>query len=325
MNDQSSQNQNDEIDLSVLFNKIRSFFKSLLVGVVMIFQFFWKHKIRLLILLIIGVGLQLLLLTQTKKIYSSEYLLRTNFESTEYLYSKVKSINGKLESKDTLFLKRVFGENYKRVEELEVEPVVNIYHLVNKSEENKEIFELLLDEYGDISFLEEEINVNEYPSHKIRIYIKGEDNNEFISGNLYNFLSNNQFYDNLKQIALESYEEQLDQNQAIRIQIDSIIKDQRGNSGMLPKSDNNSISFKGSENFNDILRLKRELLYTDLNLRNMVSSNNEVLKIIDSSFGVLDKERTKYFFFIPLTFILIYCLVFFITFLSNRIIRFVNE
>lgn len=323
MQDNQAQTSSDEIDLGVVFDKIKSLFKSLLLGVVMVFRFFWKHKIRLFILLIIGIGLQFFLVKQLDKIYTNELLVKTNFESTEYLYSKVKSINAKLKSKDTLYLKKVFGEGYDRIKGLEVTPVVDVYNLVNKSEENREIFELLLDEYGGISFLEEEININEYPTHKIRVFIKGIENNESIAGNLYSFLSDNSYYNSLKGIALENYKEQLEQNKAIRTQIDSIIKDQREN-GMMPKLNNNAISFEGSQNLNELLNQKKELLSNDLFLRNQLSSEDEVLKTIDSSFGVLSEEKNIPFYIVSLLFVLVYCLYYLIKFIHNKITEFVK-
>ncbi|NEV94498.1 hypothetical protein G3567_10125 [Psychroflexus sp. YR1-1] len=320
MSEHSSPNQtsNDEVDLSVVIEKIKSFFKSILTGIVQIFQFFWNHKVRLLIFLIIGIGLQYLLMTQTQKIYVSEYLVRTNFESTEYLYSKVSSINAKLNSEDTLFLERVFGEDYERIKELEVSPVVDVYSLINESEGNREIFELLLDEYGDLSFLEDEININEYPTHKLRIFIKGLENNELISNRLYDFLSDNAFFEELKQTALSSYREQLEQNKTIRAQIDSIIKDQREN-GMMPNLNDKAVSFTVSQDFKELLTQKQGLLNNDFILRNQLSSEDAIFKTIDASFGVLSEEKNLNYFVIPLSLVAAYCLFFFALYLRNTV------
>lgn len=319
----TSQTSNDEIDLSAVFDKIKSFFKSLLIGIVQIFQFFWNHKIRLLILLIIGVGLQFLLMIQTKKIYVNEYLVITNFGSTEYLYSKVNSINAKLNSEDTLYLEKVFGEEYKRIKDLEVVPVVDVYNLVNKSEENREVFELLLDEYDDISFLEEEININEYPNHRLRVFIKGLQNNENISNRLYDFLSDNEFYNELKRSTLENLKLQLAENQLIRMQIDSIVKEQKGNKGF-SNDDKNSIIFSGSQNLQELLNQKRVLLSSDLDISEQMTSKAEVLKIIDSSFGVLSKERNLNYFVIPVSLVVLYCLFFFAVYIRNRVQSFLK-
>jgi hypothetical protein len=323
MSEQTSQNASDEIDLGVVFEKIKSFFKSILVGIIQIFQFFWKHKIRLLILLFISISLQYALYTQSEKVYTNEYLLRTNYGSTEYVYSKVNSINLKLEADDSLYIKDIFGEHYNKVKEIEVVPVIDVYGLVNKSEQNKETFELLLDEFGDISFLSDEININEYATHKIKIYIEGQAYNEKISNRLYDHLASNLYYNELKTAALESYKEQLEQSKTIRTQIDSILKDQKGNT--LPKLDNNAINFSGSQDLNELLSRKQALLTNELSIRNRLSSNDEVLKIIDSSFGVFSEERNQSYFIIPSIILGIYFLFFFFRYLSRRILSFVGK
>ena len=322
MSEQTSQNTSDEIDLGVVFEKIKSFFKSILIGIIQIFQFFWNHKIRLIILLVIGLGLQYFSSTQIDKLYVNEYLVKTNYNSTEYLYSKVKSINAKLKSDDSLYLKKVFGSEYERVDELEAEPVVDVYTLVNRSEENREIFELLLDEYGDMSFLKEEININEYPTHKIKIYIKGLEDNESISTQAFNFLSNNSYFNELKETALKSYKVRLAENKVIRAQIDSIIREQKDNA--VPKLDNNAISFTGSQDLQELLSQKKDLLDDDLTLRNQLSTNSEILKTIDSTFGVLSKDRNLSPITIPLSIVGIYILFFFFKYSKKRVSRIIN-
>lgn len=324
MNDQSSQNQNDEIDLSVLFNKIRSFFKSILIGLVQVFQFFWEHKLRLFILLIIGIGLQLLLKTQVQKIYTNELLVKTNFGSTEYLYGKVKAINTKIESKDTTDLKVIFGKAYSRVIGVEVEPVIDVYSLVNESTESKETFELLLDEFGDFSFVEEKININEYPNHKLKIYVKGKEENESIAKQLYTSLAENSFYNEMRDLTIESLQEQLVENKKIRKQIDSIIKEQKGALNF-STADNNSINFSGSQDLQELLNQKRVLLSSDLKIKEQLSSEDEILKIVDSSFGVLSKERNINYLLIPLFLIGAYSLFFFLKYLKTTISRFVKQ
>jgi hypothetical protein len=323
MSEQTSQNTSDEIDLGIIFEKLKSFFKSILIGIIQIFQFFWKHKFVLAGLLVIGVGLQLYLKSTTESTFSNQFLVRTNYGSTEYVYSKVNSINLKLEAGDSLYIKDIFGEHYDRVKEIEVIPVIDVYELVNKSEENKETFELLLDEFGDISFLEDEININEYSTHKIKIYIDGQADNERISNRLYEYLASNSYYNELKTATLESYKEQLEQNKSIRTQIDSILKDQKGNT--LPKLDNNAINFSGSQDLNELLSKKQGLLINDLSLRNRLSSNDEVLKIIDSSFGIYSEEQNSRNFIFPLSFFFIYCGVFFVKFLIKKTKRFVEN
>jgi hypothetical protein len=236
----------------------------------------------------------------------------------------VNSINSKLETGDSLYNEDIFGEYYDRVKEVEVVPVIDVYELVNKSEENKETFELLLDEFGDISFLEDEININEYPTHKIKIYINGQADNEMISNRLYDHLASNSYYNELKVSTLENLGEQLIENKRIRQQIDSIVKENKTNIGF-SNDEKNSINFSGSQNLKELLDQKRILLRNDIQIQEQLTSEDEVLKIIDSSFGIYDEERTRSYTILPIIFVGIYCLVFFIIYLNKRIKRFIQD
>jgi hypothetical protein len=236
----------------------------------------------------------------------------------------VNSINSKLETGDSLYNEDIFGEYYDRVKEVEVVPVIDVYELVNKSEENKETFELLLDEFGDISFLEDEININEYPTHKIKIYIKGQADNEMISNRLYDHLASNPYYNELKVSTLENLGEQLIENKRIRQQIDSIVKENKTNIGF-SNDEKNSINFSGSQNLKELLDQKRILLRYDIQIQEQLTSEDEVLKIIDSSFGIYDAERTSSFLKIPVGLVGLYCLVFFFMYLKRSVDNFVKK
>jgi hypothetical protein len=324
MSEQTSQNASDEIDLGVVFEKIKSFFKSILIGIIQIFQFFWNHKFVLAGLLVIGVGIQYYLKSTSESTFLNQFFVRTNYGSTEYVYSKVNSINSKLETGDSLYNKYIFGEYYDRVKEVEVVPVIDVYDLVNKSEQNKETFKLLLNEFGDISFLEDEININEYKTHKIKIYINGQANNEMISNLLYDHLASNTYYNELKVSTLENLGEQLIENKRIRQQIDSIVKENKTNIGF-SNDEKNSINFSGSQNLRELLDQKRVLLRNDIQIQEQLSSEDEVLKIIDSSFGIYDAERTSSFLKIPIGLVGLYCLVFFFMYLKRSVDNFVKK
>jgi hypothetical protein len=316
------QTQNtDEIDLSVFFKKIESFFKSILLGIIMFFRFLWKHKIRLLILLLIGIFLKLFITTQISRIYVSELLVRSNFGSTEYLYGKIKSINSKIDKEDTLYLKNVFGKNHHRVKELEVVPVIDVYHMMDNTDGKQELFKLLFEEFGDIAFLEEDINVNEYPNHKVRVFINGAEENKNIADALLIFLLDNSFYNDLKLNHLESYGEQLKENKIMRSQIDSIIEHRNNKT---PKPGNNAVNFEISQDLSLLLKQKQNILLNNLELKTALTSENEVIKVIASSYGLLSEKRNLIYTILPFILAAVYCLVYFSNYLVKRILRFVN-
>ena len=311
---------NEEIDLGVLFDKIKFFLKSVLVGIAKVIQFFWKHKWRLIIVGVLGVFFHLLFVKVNKKTFENEFLVKANFNSVEYLYNKVKYIDAKLKSNDTIFLESVFGKDYKRVKEVSVEPVIDVYALVSKSEENKETFELLLNEFGNFKFIEEKLNINEYPTHRIKVLIKEESKNEVISSAFYNYIEENTFYNKLKANELKNISKQLTENQKIRKQIDSLI-DNRDYTFDFHSKENNSINFSTSQDFNSLLQQKRSLLYQDLKLENELTEKNQVLKIIDASFAVLTKEHNPSKLIFSLLLILAYCTFFFFKFIFYKVSR----
>jgi len=324
MQDHQTQSSSDEIDLGVVFEKIKSFFKSILIGIVQIFQFFWNHKFMLLGLLVVGLGIRYYLKSTTDSTYANQFLIRTNYKSTEYVYSEVSSINSKIETQDSIFLSKIFGEDYQRIKEVEVTPVIDVYGLVNESEENKETFKLLLGESGDLDFLEEEVNINEYLTHKLHIYIKGEEGNERISRNLYNYLADNPFYIELKNSTIENLNEQLRENKLIRSQIDSIIIEQKGIFGY-SSANKNSISFTGSQDLKALLDQKKNLLKDDLEIKRQLSSEDDVLKIISFSYGIYDKEKSSSYLIFPIAFIGFYCLFFFFMYLRKSTLQFIKS
>lgn len=313
----------EEIDLGYLFERIKSLFKSILIGIVSIIQFFWKHKFRLIVILVVGLALHYLYSSFNKKVYSNEFLIKANFGSVEYLYSKVDYIDSKLKSNDTLFLKTVFGDNYERVREVNVEPVIDVYSLINKSEENKAAFELLFDEFGDFSFIEEDLNIREYPLHKIKVFIKGENNNDVISNNFYEFLASNPFYNELKKNLIENLHSQLLENKKIRAQIDSIVKEQNATFGFTP-DENNSVNFSGSQDFRGLLNQKSNLLSIDLEIKDRIKSEDKVIKIVDTSFSVLSEELNFSKFLIPFVLVFVYCMFYFLKYISRKTINYIS-
>ena len=323
--EEQQKNRPEEVDLGIIFQKLKNLLKSFLKGIVMVLQFFLNHKIVLTILLAIGIGSQFLLKMNNEKIYLNEFLVRTNFGSTDYLYSKVESIDKKLDSNDTIYLKNAFGKNYKRVTKVEVSPVTDVYRLVNQSTENKEIFKLLYKEYGDISFLEEEININQYPTHRIKILVEGKKNNKVISTKLHDYLSENPHFTELKFAALQSYKEQLEENMDINSQIDSIIKNRKNDNGTLPRLDNNIISFTGSQNLNQLLKQKQSLLNDNFRLRTLIINNQQLLKIVDSSFAIYSEEKNSINYILSFLLFFAYCIIYFLKFVYNRMIRFIEN
>ncbi|GGE02426.1 hypothetical protein [Psychroflexus salis] len=306
---------NEEIDLGVLFDKIKSLVKSVLKGIVNVVQFFWKHKFRLIIVGVIGIAVGLYLAKTAEKIYLNELLIEPNYKSTQYVYDKVNAINKKIESADTIYLQDVFGVNYKKVKGLEIEPVVDVYGLVSESEEIQETFKVLFVENGNTSFFEEDINKINYTQHKIRILVEGEDDNEIISSQFFDYINSNLFYQKQSDVIYKRIEEQLEENELMRKQIDSVIAyvQKKPNSQLTQQG----ISFSASQEVSELINRKRALFASDFDLLDRLAKEKNVVALVDKTTAIMDRSYNFSFRIIPVVFVLFYCLVF----LTKHLVR----
>ena len=312
------QTQNtDEIDLGYLFERIKSLFKSILIGIVSIIQFFWKHKFRLIGVGVLGIAIGLYLAKTNEKNYVSELLIKPNYNSTQYVYDKVKAISYKITNSDSIYLQEVFGSNYKKVKNIEIEPIIDVYDLVKESEETKETFRTLFIENGDFSFFEEDINKIAYSNHKIKLIIEGKEDNEKITSQFFEFLSVNPFYENQKNLVIQQVKKELEENKFILKQIDTVITSVQSNP--TPSVSSQGISFTGSQEVFELLNRKQIIFNNNILLLEKIALEDEVIKLIDYNTAMLDRSYNFSYRIVPVLFVLGYCLIFFLLYLRRKL------
>lgn len=323
MSENSVRKNSDEIELGEVLGKIRSLFKSVLIEIIKVFKFLYKHKFILIGLFIIGyVGGHFLNASKEKK-YVNEVLVKPNYKSAEYLYSKVDAVDDKLSSEDSIYLKSIFGDNYKLVSSLEVEPVLDIYDLVSQSEEHKQTFQMLFKEEGNLEFLEKPANVRNYPIHKVKVIVKGKENHQQLTNKFLAFVSQNEYYENLKELLFTDLQKQLKENEQMRQQIDSIVENSQSEN--LPKITTSEISFNGAQSLHELLIHKKRLLADDVKVLKSIATEDEVLKIIDASYQISDKEYNRSYKLLAVVLVLLYCLIFFFRYLSRKALEFTQN
>lgn len=309
---------NEEIDLGVLFDKIKSFFKSILIGVVQIIQFFWKHKYPLIVVGILGIAVGLYFAKTSEKTHLNELLVQPNYKSTQYVYDKVNAVNKKIISGDSIFLSDIFGANYKKVKEIEIEPVVDVYGLVSESEEIQETFRVLFVENGDASFFEDDVNKINYTQHKIRILVKGEKDNESITMQFFDYLNSNLFYQKQNEVIYKRLKDQIEENELMRRQIDSVIAYVQKNPS--PQLSNQGLSFSGSQEISELIDRKRSLFVNDFDLLRRLATEEDVIALVDKTTGIMDRSYNFSFKIVPFLFVGIYCFIFLFIYLRRKVI-----
>lgn len=309
-----------EIDLSRFFVEIKRLFVSLVKTFFSVFFFIYKHKFVLILLLIIGVALGYFWDKTSKGEYNTNLTLVTNYNSTDYLYNKINALETKIKQEDTVYLESVFGSEYKLVKSVEINPVLDIYKFIAQSEANKEIFELLLDEQDNVDeFLENPVNSYNYPFHRVKFYIKGQDHHKSISNQFISYINDKPYFNNTKEILIENYKEQLAQNKQIINQIDRVI-DSLGKGKNSPK-ENLMVSINENQTLDNLLQRKKDLLINGGKLKTQIQNQQEIITTVDSNYALENKEKLskkdkKYL--LPLFLIGLYLLIYLFRYIISK-------
>ena len=148
MSQNATNSDNQEIDLSMISNKIKGFYDEIGTSVFRGILFFKRNLLIVGILFVAGAALGTYV-DLNNETYDSKIIVKPNFGSTDYLYSKIDLLDSKIKTRDTLFLKSIGVKNPENLTKIEIEPIVDIYSLVNYNEKNAAVttntqnFELL--------------------------------------------------------------------------------------------------------------------------------------------------------------------------------------
>lgn len=289
---QNSINQdNQEIDLTMISNKIKGFNDRIGMSIYNYILFFKRNILIVGFLIIVGTSLGIYLDFNNEK-YDSKIIVRPNFGSTDYLYSKIELLNSKIKNKDTIFLNSIGIENPEDLIKIEIEPVVDIYSLVNYNEKNASVtnntqnFELLklLSEDGDINkVIKDKTTSKNYYSHTILLITKGFATEEKTIKPILDYLNNNSYFDKLKNIYIDNVNINIKKNEEMIVQINTLLEKFSTASGQ--KSDK-LVFYNENTELNEVLKTKQALIYEIgtkkeqlVNYENTIKKNSSILNI----------------------------------------------
>jgi hypothetical protein len=166
-----AQNNQEEIDLFLVLDKLSKVYHRFLASVFRGIQFVVKHWIVLLILIVGGYFGGQFWQRSLKSTREATLIVQNNFDSSGYVYSAVELLNVKYKQGDKAFLKKYnFNVDDPDLEDIIIEPIVNIMDLLEKHETS----DRNLDTYmGKADFEEDlllsEVYYPEYNYHRITI------------------------------------------------------------------------------------------------------------------------------------------------------------
>ena len=307
MSQNTTNSDNQEIDLSMISNKFKDFFDGFASSIFRSILFFKTNLVRISILAAIGIGAGVYL-DETNKSYNSEIIVTPNMGGTDYLYSKIDFLSAKLKEKDTIFFKNLGIKNLSYIKTIKIEPILDIYSFVNNSTsaanaENTQNFELvkLLAEDGSLKdVIKDKLTSKNYPNHKIQIATSEIISKEGLINPIMKFLNTDEYYNKILKISIESVKIKMKKDEQEIVQIDSILRFMTYNLG---KNKNQNLIYNNENNqINPLFDLKNSLI-NDI-AGHKINLENLKLFIRDTSTitNVLNTKllNNKLKFFLPL-------------------------
>jgi hypothetical protein len=220
---QPNNTDNQEIDLSLITQKITSFIDSILMSIFKGILFLKKNAIIIAFLFVLGIVLGFFIDT-TKKTYTSNVTVSPNFGSTDYLYQKISLLNSRLKEKDTEFLTKTVGiSNPGALNNIKIEPITDVFNFVGGKEANLELIKLMAED-GELSkIIEDPVTSKNYPNHSITIATNQPISKETVIDPLLKFLENSDYFKKIQAESIQNLNKKMVANDSIITQIDLVI------------------------------------------------------------------------------------------------------
>ena len=226
MTNERKNNTQEEIDILVLFNKIRTLF---LKSILFFFRTFkeivlaWK---KLAILIVIGAVLGYVTESITEKESAKEasILLRINFDAGNYVYDAISLINQKIEAEDENFFTNDMKFNEDEIlQEISIKPVIDLKDILKddiNANEIRTLFENL--EFEDNLAMTEGFR-SDYEYHILTLNISSSASNSSVK-KIIDYFNTNPLFIGLKERQLQSISSTIFNNEQTIDQIDKLIE-----------------------------------------------------------------------------------------------------
>jgi hypothetical protein len=330
MSTNTSSNEDQEIDLTQLFKKFDGFLQGIKASIFKCIQFFFKNKAVISFLILLGFGTGIYLDTKIKT-YDHEIIVTPNFESTDYLYSKIDLIESKIMQKDTVFFKSIGIENPNNITFIEINPIIDVYTFVNKEitdkAENSPNFEMvkLLAENGDINkVIKDKLTSKNYSHHTIKITTKDFISEENTITPLLKYLNQNDYFNKVRSTDNNNIILKMKKNEEMIIQIDNLLNDFSSSMNGNQKS-NKLVYYNENTQINEMIVSKNNFISELGYQRTKLLKTDTIIKKISSIINIQNTNNIngKLKFILPLILIFGFILTrFFINFYKRQKVLF---
>lgn len=302
-------NDNQEIDLSMVSKKIGSFFENIATQIFKAFLFFKRNKVWVGILFVLGAGLGYYL-DKSSKVYDNQLIVAPNFGSTDYLYAKIELINSKIEDGDTIFLKEVVGvKNPLKLKGITVTPIMDVYKFIDNKAQNFELIRLMAED-GDIKkVVNESITSKNYPYHIISFTTVDLTSNEASVQPILNYLNDSNYYKTIQKEYVNNVKIKMVENDSIIGQINGFLNTFNNTVSGSQKSDK-LVYYNENSQLNEVIKTKDLLVSEQGNRRLELVNLDKIIKDSSTTLNIKNSKALngKLKFVFPLIFIMLFVL-----------------
>ncbi|WP_396144350.1 hypothetical protein [Flavobacterium sp.] len=329
MSTNSQNNDNQEIDLSEISKKIGGLYDAVLRSIFNVILFFKRKALILGLLFIIGAVLGFFL--DSNKNYNSQIIVAPS-GGVDYLYSKINLIKSRLSEKDEKFFKSIGITNSDKIQNIKIEPIVDLYNFVNNNTaiasnaQNTQNFEVikLLAESNDINkVIEDELTSKNYPYHSLLISSNGRIESDDIIKPLLKYLNTDDYMNQISKINKENILIKMKKNEEEIVQIDSLISVISKNISKNNKGNNLIYNNENSE-INGMFELKNKLISEIASQKIQLVKIDTFIKDVSITPNVINNKGTngKMKLILPILFISLFVLIYlFLAFYKNQLTK----
>lgn len=258
----------DEIDLGLLFSKIRSGFNrmgnSLLRGFLLLYLYLKSNIIWLAGLIVLGSSIGLMLEYKDGELHEVNVLVKPSLDAKNYLYTTIDDINTNIEAQDTVFFASL-GMDIRRMEGFEIEIVSLKADNLEKLEKELQFLNVLK-ESGLDEFTEQLTNsiLQDRATQELLIvfYFRDPEIGEEYAQKIIDFLNTNPFYKKLEKVFISNAEARIQRNEELIAQVDGLIENYTKMMVEQQPSTSGSLVLENKEPLNvpSLFTLKNELI-----------------------------------------------------------------
>lgn len=298
MNNNSTQQESNEIDLLQVSNSIKKGLNSTLNFIPKTIKFIKKNIIVLILLFILG-GVGGFFYNKLAEKYESNIIVAPNFDTVDYLNEKIILLNSKIQQNDTVFLNKVGLKKTSKITNISVKPITNLYKFLNEEDNYYEIFKTLAENNDAKKVAEDPATSKYFKNHLITI----GSNKKVAQSDLENiikYLNSSTYYEIIRVDILQNLKDKIVVNDSTVYQIDKILKKAGSQTSI-----NSTLTVNGESQLNNLVEEKIKLVEENHQLKIHQHNLKYIITPLNFSENIIDNKgfNGRYHLFFPLIFI----------------------